>query len=244
MENINYFIPDCFKKDKSALRESSKDVVINYIKEHILNKQLVAGERLPTEDDLATQLKVGRGSVREASKVLETIGILSIERRNGISITHGDISKSLEPLLFSVILADLKYDKIIELRYMFEISIFDKLVTSIKPEQIENLRKQIREMEQLINQNDKLDIHALVEMDFEFHSTLSLYTDNPLVDGLYRVILCLSFPFMQTDYQGTKNEITAVTNHSMICDALEQHDMQKLRDSIRYSKWLHHDSAN
>jgi GntR family transcriptional repressor for pyruvate dehydrogenase complex len=47
-----------------------------------------AGQRLPAERDLATRLGVNRGSVREALKKLEQMGLVVIRRGDGATVRH------------------------------------------------------------------------------------------------------------------------------------------------------------
>ena len=61
---------------------SAVDLVINSIKNILLQKKILPGDLLPSELALAESLGVGRGSVREALKILDAFGI--------IEIIHGD----------------------------------------------------------------------------------------------------------------------------------------------------------
>lgn len=223
--------------EKTHQRRSARDVVIHHIKTEILEHRLKPGEKLPVEDKLAETLEVGRGSVREAIKVLQSIGVVEIIRGSGTYITKGDISKALEPLLFSVTLSDLSDAQIKELRTMFEVGIFESLIGKITDEQIEALEQMIDTMRTEIVQSAELNVDSLVQQDFNFHATLGSYTGNPLVDGLYRVVLCLSVPLMKHDYSGNKDQITALHNHGLICEALRQRDGEKARQAVRTSMW-------
>lgn len=62
-------------------RASVKDQALAQLKQFIASEGLAAGERLPSERELARQLGIGRNSVREALKVLEALGI--VESRVG-----------------------------------------------------------------------------------------------------------------------------------------------------------------
>lgn len=234
--------------EKTHQRQSARDVVIHHIKTEILEHRLKPGEKLPIEDKLAETLDVGRGSVREAIKVLQSIGVVEIIRGSGTFITKGDISKALEPLLFSVTLSELSDAQIKELRTMFEVGIFESLIEKITDEQIDALEQMIEAMRMEIVQSTELNVDSLVQQDFNFHATLASYTGNPLVDGLYRVILCLSVPLMKHDYSGSKDQITALHNHGLICDALRRRDVEKAKMTIQTSMWhkysLEHDAQN
>ena len=58
------------------------------LRNEILVGTYKAGERLPAERDLATRLGVNRGSVREALKKLEQMGLVVIRRGDGATVRH------------------------------------------------------------------------------------------------------------------------------------------------------------
>ena len=57
--------------------------VVNEIRKFVLQKRLKDGARLPSEHELCRQLKVSRPTVREALKVLETLGLIEKVRGRG-----------------------------------------------------------------------------------------------------------------------------------------------------------------
>jgi GntR family transcriptional repressor for pyruvate dehydrogenase complex len=71
------------------------DVAIARVKEMITSGKLVAGQRLPREQDLARELGLSRNSLREAVRALTLINVLETRQGDGTYVT------SLEPgLLF------------------------------------------------------------------------------------------------------------------------------------------------
>ena len=60
-------INELFKKDK---RESAVDIVVNNIKQLLIERKLKPGDRLPSELEISEGMGVSRGSVREAMKIL------------------------------------------------------------------------------------------------------------------------------------------------------------------------------
>ena len=66
------------KKQKKAY-----EIVIDYIKQQIRNRELMIGELLPPERELSEKLGVSRNSVREALKILSVIGVISSRQGAG-----------------------------------------------------------------------------------------------------------------------------------------------------------------
>ena len=57
--------------------------IADQIKKAILDRKLKPGERLPSERELAEQFQVGRLTIREALRSLETSGIITIRKGSG-----------------------------------------------------------------------------------------------------------------------------------------------------------------
>lgn len=61
-------------------------VIAGRIRQYIADEKLQAGDRLPPERALMEQLRVGRSSVREAMKILSTLGVVDIRRGDGVYV--------------------------------------------------------------------------------------------------------------------------------------------------------------
>jgi len=61
--------------------------VSEQIKQFIIERKLMPGDRLPTENQLAETFGISRLSVREATKTLEFLGI--VESKTGVGLTVG-----------------------------------------------------------------------------------------------------------------------------------------------------------
>jgi GntR family transcriptional repressor for pyruvate dehydrogenase complex len=79
---------------KSRLHQ---DIVVQ-LKDRILRGDWQAGDKLPTERDLAEQLAVNRATVREALHKLESLGLVEIRHGSGIFVRDYRESGSLELL--------------------------------------------------------------------------------------------------------------------------------------------------
>lgn len=77
---------------KGALRPVSRprlyQQLVERLLEYISEEGLAAGQRLPTERDLAAQLGVSRASVAQAVVALEVQGVLSVRQGDGIYLLH------------------------------------------------------------------------------------------------------------------------------------------------------------
>jgi GntR family transcriptional repressor for pyruvate dehydrogenase complex len=70
-------------RERGAPRVRAFEEVLARIEERIASDGLTVGDRLPGERQLAEQLNVGRSSVREALRVMETLGVVSSQAGRG-----------------------------------------------------------------------------------------------------------------------------------------------------------------
>ncbi|WP_246148205.1 FadR/GntR family transcriptional regulator [Nonomuraea turkmeniaca] len=98
--------------------------VLAQIERRIAEDGLTAGDRLPAERQLAEQLGVSRSSVREAMRVLETLGVVSSQVGRGpdagaVLISRPD-SALTDLLRLHLGLASLEPREVIDTRHMIE----------------------------------------------------------------------------------------------------------------------------
>jgi len=70
-----------------------RDVVADHLTSYITSERLKPGDRLPTETALAEQLGVSRLSLREATKALEFLGIVSSKPGVGLTVGQVDLDR-------------------------------------------------------------------------------------------------------------------------------------------------------
>jgi DNA-binding FadR family transcriptional regulator len=98
---------------KSAmLADSTAQQIIKMIEDE---HRFSAGDKLPNENDLASELGVSRSTLREAIKILTTNGMLEIKRGKGTFVTSNTIinSEDLNDIASGL-------DDLFEMRLMFE----------------------------------------------------------------------------------------------------------------------------
>lgn len=98
--------------NSARLADSTAQQIIKMIEDE---NRFSVGDKLPNENDLASELGVSRSTLREAIKILTTNGMLEIKRGKGTFVTSNTI-------ISSVNLNDIAsgLDDLFEMRLMFE----------------------------------------------------------------------------------------------------------------------------
>ncbi len=73
-------------------KKAVSELVVQRVLDLIKDGQLIAGEKLPSERDLAGILDVSRPTVREALRALSILGVLEI-RQGGVCVWDSDVPK-------------------------------------------------------------------------------------------------------------------------------------------------------
>jgi len=155
------------------------DEAISAIKGMIVAGDLVPGQRLPPENDLAEQLGLSRNSLREAIKSLEVIRVLDVRRGDGTYVT------SLEPRLLLEVLSfvtelhqDATVVEVFEVRRVLEGHVAREAARRITPETLDALASELASIE------PPTPVEDLVAHDLRFHRILASASGNDYLSSL------------------------------------------------------------
>lgn len=213
--------------------------IVSQIKMHLLNGTLKPGEKLPTEAELVEQFGVSRTPVREAIKILESLGVIEIKRGKGMFITKGPSQFSLNPLVFSLIMHQENLDKLIEFRQHFEIMMMNVIKTNWKEEKLQAI-KEVYEY-QVKTLHPSLSAEDLAEIDLKFHYALLEATENEFIIEIGKTIYELYKPKMIHSKHSSSIEKTlaAHQNYLKILSNKKLLTEQQIKEMIQYNKeWL------
>lgn len=164
--------------------------VMTKIKELIASGQFKAGDRLPSEHDLAESFGVGRSTIREAMKIFQHLGIVSSQVAKGTFVCDGS-KVSTEALTWSLLLGTREMFDIVELREVLEHRCLIELVTKYaeSPESIQEcidkLEGYVSLMERAMEQSD---VESFIGHDYRFHEAIFESSHNPLFSSIYHTL--------------------------------------------------------
>ncbi len=119
-----------------------KRVIQQELKKFITDKNLCPGDLLPPEGQLALDLGVSRGSVREAVKSLESLGIVESRHGEGVRVREFNFDSILDFLSYGLVFQPSKASEILQIREWLEESALasaTEIISSAELGQIEAL---------------------------------------------------------------------------------------------------------
>lgn len=160
------------------------DEAIARIRTMIQSGDLPPGSRLPTENQLATQLGISRSGIREAVKVLEAARVLAVRRGDGTYVTSLAPALLLQGVGFAIeMLEGETLLEVMEVRRLLEPAATAVAAARISDDDLAELDELLQRM-----RGARADAEQLMRYDIAFHRAVILATGNEtltsLLDGL------------------------------------------------------------
>ncbi|MET1065843.1 MAG: FCD domain-containing protein [Arthrobacter sp.] len=156
------------------------------IMELILERELEAGDPLPTENELSAELGVGRNTLRESLKVLQALGVIEIRHGFGMFVAPNNFDALADGLTFRGRLSLRHHGQealqIVDARQALESGLIAGAMDLMTPERLEAVEESVLRMEALAGAGAKF-----VEADAEFHRRLFEPLNNELLVSLLGV---------------------------------------------------------
>ena len=183
-----------------------------------LERRILAGELAPgsklNEAELAAELRVSRGPVRESFRALEPAGLVRTEKNRGVFVRQVSLEEANE---------------IYEVRAALEQLIGRLAARRIRPEQVEKIRAVVKKMHAV---GRALDAAAYYPLNVEFHELLVQASGNrALVANYRRVVNELDLYRRETLSRSAENIPISTRDHEAIVNAVAKGD-EKLAERL------------
>lgn len=217
-------------------KRSTVDMVIDSFRDLLMTNKLKPGQKVPSENEICEGLGVSRGSVREAMKIMASLGVVEIKVGDGTYIPAEPQPAIMNPLLFSLLLQKPNLEEIAEFRNILELDIVELI--------IKNKDRNLREREQLEQNllqhkiycsNGGVDVGQIVENDIEFHRIMGRAACNRMIQRIYDFSLDYLEPSIRETYRFEGNVRQAYKIHQKLLDAIAQNNVELAKDAVRFS---------
>lgn len=197
--------------------------IVEQIRQLVKEGHLKAGDRLPSERELAERLQVSRASVREALSALEMMGLLEVRSGEGTYIRQVNIESVVAPLAWVLSMEKDVVFELLEVRKILEVQAAGIAAERIEDEEIAELAIVLERMKR------DLETEQLgEEADHRFHFTIARATRNKI---LIRLMDTISDTMQQTLkasriklYEGKDTPERLYKEHLSIYEAIKNRD--------------------
>ena len=195
--------------------------------ERRITEEMQPGDLLPPERQLVQMLGVSRGSVRDAIRTLELMGLL--EPRQGIgTVVCSPAAKPANPLATALLEKRKMVAELIDVRKMIEPPLAARAALHVS-------RDAIADMEDiLVRQEAKVLQGGLgIEEDSEFHYAIALASDNNVLLKVVDVLMDLLRETRELSLQVEGRQEKSLAGHRRILSALDRGDAVAAEAAMR-----------
>lgn len=212
---------------KQSLRGPALYTAIrDYIKQYILEHHLKPGDSLPPEGQLVEDLGVGRSSVREAVKSLQSVGIVDVRQGDGLYVRELNFDPMLEAFIFGMKFDPNTLAELLQIRIWIEVSVIGDAVGHLTNDDIAKLEGVLNEWEERVRDGEEYS-----DLDETFHQIIYGVLDNQTLMNL--------FSAFWTAFTNLDNKITQDADpesvlrfHHSILDAIRARDPNMTRKQL------------
>ncbi|MGL5315991.1 MAG: FadR/GntR family transcriptional regulator [Peptostreptococcaceae bacterium] len=213
------------------------ELVIEQIQEKILSGEIKKGDKLPSERELSDQMGVSRTSIREAIRVLETMGLIESKQGEGNFICSNVEKSLIEPLSIMFKLNEGTWDHILELREVLELQTAKIAAEKATDEEVRELGELIQRMDEEIEGERREKV--LVAIDQKFHNKIASISKNYLIENFFMTSSKLFEEFIED----AREKIIEVHNDENVlfaehCDIYEA--IKEKNSRLAYDKMKEH----
>jgi GntR family transcriptional regulator, transcriptional repressor for pyruvate dehydrogenase complex len=202
---------------KSIRVKRNFEEVSDEIKELIFKGALKQGDRLPSENKLSSQFGVGRQTIREALRVLELSGFITIKRggRGGPVISETITDKMYNLFLDAIKMKVITIDEVTLARLEIEKMILNHVFSAGTEEDFKALQDNIATANKKIEGNN----FAFGE-NTEFHNLLARASHNQMFIIIMETIMAVVSDFLSRLKPSLRESRAIVKDHEEILDAI------------------------
>jgi len=218
---------------KSIKIKRITEEIVSQIREQIARGELQAGDRLPSERDMAHQLGVSRPTVREALQVLEHTGFVEILQGSGTYIKDISRQSLSDPLQILIQGSDQRYKEVYEFRNAIEVWAVGLAAQRIEPEELKRLEEIITTMKEKCALKKPVD-----ELDANFHLTIARACHNSIYFHVASTILHLYTQVAHISHKelflSDHDQAELLADHEAIFKAIKDRDANRAKALMQH----------
>ena len=196
---------------------STGEQVASELRLGIISKAINQGDQL-SENKIAQQFEVSRSPVRDALKLLQQDGLISLERMGAIVTGLSNVNQK----------------EIYDIRLMLESFVFERLQLDDNSVVIKELNKILKMMTVAVEFEDA---DEFTRLDLLFHESMITAINHQYIEMIWRnltpVMECLILVSMRQRMENEPEDFKRVIhNHKVYIEAIENKDRNKMKEAF------------
>lgn len=206
------------------------EAVRDHVKQYILDHNLKEGDPLPTESQLAQELGVGRSSVREAVKALQSLGIVEVRHGQGLYVRAYNMDSIFENFSFGMRFDPITLKEWLQIRTWLESAVIEESIQSLSPEALDEMEQILKEWERRLEANQ-----PHVDLDERFHKLLYSGLKNETLEKFLSVfwIVYKNLEIVTHLAPSYDEKLNTLEEHRQMLEGIKQGDTLRVVDYLK-----------
>ncbi len=196
--------------------QSQARLLLDYIEQ----ENLVPGDRLMPERELAKKLGISRPSLREAIQVLQTQGRLVVKHGIGVFLLE---DQEAERLRDSLRAAHHTIEELFQMREILEAPAVEWAAERRSEEQLEAIKRAAQSLQEAVSQ-DPIDFDKVRLLDMNFHLTIVKSAQNQFLNQTLGTLQEIMYRSMDNTLKLPGRIDASEHEHGVILEAIERRD--------------------
>jgi GntR family transcriptional repressor for pyruvate dehydrogenase complex len=203
------------------------DMIEKTLEEYFRKENLMPGDPIPKEIELAQALGVSRTAIREALSRFKTLGIIESRKNKGMTISQPDVFLNMQRVMDAQLLDQDTMQEIFEMRLVLEMGICDLLFARKDKKKIQKLEEIVKKEEKTTDKNEKL------KLDVEFHSMLYKISGNNTILRFQKILLPVFDYVYNNLHVPSQVENRDFVSHRVLLETLENGTPELFRAKMK-----------
>ncbi len=189
---------------------------------YLIDSHVVPGERVPTLNEISSELGISVGKLREQLEVARALGFVSVRTRKGIQRESFDFKPAvLISLLFSLGTGETRFKQFSDLRQAVEKGLWHDAVAHLTAKDKQDLHEIVDQAWQKLRSRP---VHVPNGEHRQFHLKIFCHLENPFVQGLLESYWDAYEASELTRFVNYQYWVDVWTYHERIAEALTNND--------------------
>lgn len=212
----------------SLSRINLSQQVADHLEEVILSSPTSrVAEKLPSEMKLAKQYNVSRPIIREAMKLLQERGLITLKNGSGAYITRPETDTVMNAVNRIMQVDRIHNEDLTQVREILELSSVDLAVKKITDEELAHMDAILTKFE-----DKTLPLKERVKLDEAFHLAIAQAAGNELLSMFIGVLTSLLRDYMGKGILVEGGIEDAISRHRQIYQALQKRDPEAVHTAM------------
>ena len=205
---------------KPLKKQRLSDMVVDSIKKMIKDRNLKAGDKLPSEHEMMKDLQVSRSSIREAVRILEVTGVLSVKQGKGIFVAD----KILEEFFGMNKWLEENRDSLFEhfeIRLMIEPHVCELAAKKCDSKMFELMTQTF---DGFLDCYERNDMQGMIKFDAKMHHLIAKCTKNRTLEIIMKTMADILTEGWITSLHTPGRVESTIKEHRAVLDAIGKGD--------------------